>query len=167
MACGRCNSIEVRCDKTLAAASSHKSGDTQGGAFRADFWIVVGVVIGYPCVALLSRAARMLRLFGICSRLPSNSGSIQGPHCRPAEARRGGAAVHNCEADTVHRYQSSMFFSQADAGSNVSRRQVRSAWTRARCERLCGICARIQNWGMRNAFRRRTSCPRSRAVLAM
>src|SRR5258708_20430900 len=102
MACGRCNSIEVRCDKTLAAASSHKSGDTQGGAFRAVVWIVVGVVIGYPCVASLSRAARMLRLFGICSRLPSNSGSIQPPHRRPAEAPRGGPPVHNPNPNPLH-----------------------------------------------------------------
>src|SRR5258708_32397827 len=106
MACGRCNSIEVRCDKTLAAASSHKSGDTQGGAFRAVVWIVVGVVIGYPCVASLSGTARMLRLFGICSRLPSNSGSIQAPHRPPAEAPGRGAAFHTGEADTTHANRS-------------------------------------------------------------
>jgi hypothetical protein len=64
MACGRCNSIEVRCDKTLAAARSHKNGDTQDGAFRAVFWIILRVVIGYPCVASLSRAARIQLLFG-------------------------------------------------------------------------------------------------------
>jgi hypothetical protein len=65
MACGRCNSIEVRCDKTLAAASSHKSGDTQDGAFPAGVWIFLAVVIGYPCAASLSRATRMQQLSGI------------------------------------------------------------------------------------------------------